>query len=89
MNKAAARIFEAATETGLLSGWGGGRGAVRLLLRLDCGNRTLEKIKVLDDNVRSLESVWGRAQIWTNSRSRSLLRVSWGPKLEIPWALVH
>lgn len=60
VHKAAARIFEFVSGTGLAESVvrEGKREWVRLPLGPDCGRRMMAKIQTLTDNVNALEPVW-------------------------------
>lgn len=60
--KAAARMFEVVSGTGLAKGlvesYGGKREWTRLQLGPDCGKRSLAKIKLFRENVEAFEPIW-------------------------------
>lgn len=62
VDKAAARMFEVVSGTGLAKGLvesqGGKREWTRLQLGPDCGRRLQAKIKVLSENLEALEPIW-------------------------------
>ncbi|KAJ7646745.1 NAD-P-binding protein [Roridomyces roridus] len=60
LNKAAARMFEVVSGTGLAEEFvaSGRRDFVRVLLGPDCGTRIRAKVKLLGENVEATEKIW-------------------------------
>ncbi|KAJ6507264.1 NAD-P-binding protein [Mycena vitilis] len=60
LSKAAARMFEVVSGTGLAKGFvdGGRRDFVRVLLGPDCGTRIRAKLQLLSENVEATQAIW-------------------------------
>ncbi|KAJ7475405.1 NAD-P-binding protein [Mycena galericulata] len=60
LSKAAARLFEVVTGTGLAKAFvdGGRRDFVRVLLGPDCGTRIRAKLQLISENVEATEAIW-------------------------------
>lgn len=62
-DKAAARIYEVVTGTGLAKGLMEKHSGIRVPLGPDSGARMFKKLKVIEDNVTAMEPVWSSTNV--------------------------